>query len=560
MYVAWTGLTTSKNWLDITSDNVANVNTVGFKKERPVFQDLVLQNFLQFNYNNLSLSKTTYGGGVFIASTITDFSQGALQVTNRNTDLAINGSGFFILQSSSGIHYYTRDGQFKLVQGTDEHGKPVVQLVHDTGMKLLGSQIDPTTNQPVGNLSPVVLQQILPPSATQNISVNDGSNLDSNAASIGVDFDPNDATTYNLTYTVQVYDKAGNAYDLGIFFKKLNPLLKDNNGNYYHTFIVQDDAGNKYFTFYDKTNDKYVEAKATALNTVPTDENNLKLITTNVKIYDGTNNIDAVAVYWYKDENNNIHVYAKDANNHWYELSADTNNPTITPNETTAAQVQNVWQTFVLFKDPTSGKWKDLLSAQDKTTDGKTVLTENGYSYDTLFFNTSGTLVSDWNGNQEIALDLTNLPIPLQNALALTKVNLNGLTQYPLTSSLAFQQDGYPPGELQNISIGEDGTITGIYSNGKSLPLYRLKLAYFENSQGLVKDGNNLYRAPANFNPIEQYAGTKSTIKEGALELSNVDISQEMMNMIVAEKAYQANAKVVQTDQTILDTTLTLKR
>jgi len=137
---------------------------------------------------------------------------------------------------------------------------------------------------------------------------------------------------------------------------------------------------------------------------------------------------------------------------------------------------------------------------------------------------------------------------------------LEGITQYPIDFALGFQQDGYPPGLIQTISIGEDGTITGIYSNGQSLPLYRIKLAYFTSPQDLVNKGGNVFIAPSTLNPVEQYAGPRSKLREGSLELSNVDVAEELINMITAEKAYQVNAKVVQTGQTILDTTINLKR
>jgi len=558
-YVALTGLTASKDWLDITSNNIANANTVGFKKSTPVFQDIVLQNIFSFNQYSNTVSKITFGGGVTMSTTLINFSQGSLQYTGNNTDIAIDGDGFFILSDNNGARYYSRDGELKLAQGVDANGKAVVQLVQAaSGLKLLGDKIDPTTLQPTGLLEPVTLQTELPPKATQNIYATDGSNLDPRATPIGTDFNPDDATTYNTLYTVQVFDKEGNQYDVGIFFKKLNPLVKDTNGNYYHTYIVTDSNGNSYFTFYDSTNQVYRKVTATAVTTVPP-ETDMKLVATNV--YIGSTDILASDVYWYRDSNNVLHIYAKDSNGSWYELSADTTNTSVTPSTTKAAEVANTWETFVLFKNPLSNTWVDLLNgSQDQAYDGTTALTEGGYAYTIVSFNNDGTLSSDWSGDKSISLNLNNLPATLASALDLQDVNLTGLTQYPIDFALGFQQDGYPPGLLQTVSIGEDGTITGVYSNGQSLPLYRLKLAYFTSPQDLVEKGSNVFIAPSTLNPVEQYAGVRSKIRDGSLELSNVDVAEELINMITAEKAYQANAKVIQTGQTILDTTINLKR
>jgi len=564
-YVALTGLNASKDWLDITSDNVANANTIGFKKERPVFQDIVLQNIFSYNQYSQTVSKITFGGGVQMSTTFVDFTQGPLKFTGKSTDMAIDGDGFFILGSDNGARFYSRDGQFRLAQGRDSNGKAVVILTHDSGLYLLADKIDPKTLQPTGALDKVTLQVELEPKATDKIYATDGSNLDPRGNPIGVDFDPKDATTYNVLYTVHIYDKAGNSYDVNIFFKKLNPLLKAGT-KYYHTYIVKDDAKNTYFTFYDGTN--YKKAKADLVKEgqkkeqLNKEEKDMKLITTDVKVYDGTTkkDIDVSAVYWYKDDEGSINIYAKDSAGNWYKLSADTTYPAVTPAETQAAQVENTWQTFVLFKDPNSGNYTDILDSTDQAKDGSTTLKENNYTYDIVYFNSDGTLSTDWSGNKEIAINLQNLPASLRNALSLKKVNLEGLTQYPIDFALGFQQDGYPPGLLQSVSIGEDGTITGVYNNGQTLPLYRLKLAYFTSNQDLIHKGSNLFVAPSTMNPVEQFAGVRSKIRSGSLELSNVDIAQEMINMITAEKAYQANAKVIQTGQTILDTTINLKR
>ncbi|MEO2153481.1 MAG: flagellar hook-basal body complex protein, partial [Aquificota bacterium] len=263
-------------------------------------------------------------------------------------------------------------------------------------------------------------------------------------------------------------------------------------------------------------------------------------------------------IYWYLDENNKMHVLA-DIGGTYYELGTSTTKLS-KYTSVTAAEVSNFWETFVMLKG-SDGNWYDIVDTQNniipKHWDGTTD-TENGYQYALIRFDQNGLITGDT--NIEVNYSNLNLPGNLQDYLQLQDVNLNGLTQYPLDTSLAFQQDGYTAGNFVNLSIGSDGTVTAMYSNGQSRDLYRLELAYFQDLQSLQRDSANLFKAPPNTNPLLADAGVMSTVRSGTLEMSNVDIATELINMINAQKAYQANAKVVQTAQTILDTTLGLKQ
>jgi len=526
-YVALTGLNASKDWLDITSDNVANANTIGFKKERPIFQDLVLQDLIHYNSFNNSVDHTVFGGGVTVTKTFRNFSLGPFKVTGNSTDLAIEGNGFFILKNTNGEKFYTRDGQFNLSDYT-ENGVRMLALVHNSGLNVLGLNLE--THQ----LEPVKLKTIIPAKATTQIYPQDGSNLDPRQNAVDKDFDPNDATTFNSSYSLKVYDSQGAPHSVGLFFKRLNPLLGK-----HRTYIVKDSDGNVYFAF--KNGSNYYAANNSG-TTVTSLQGTTKLVATGVKV-NGING--SVDIYWNRN-GNNIKLYAYDGNT-YYELNSNNNNALSNVTETHVAAVKDVWQSFVLLR--TENGWQNLISNSD------TASTENGYGYDLLIFNEDGSFYQDWNGDGEVTLT-----VPRGSNLSLQRLRLNGLVQYPVDFALGFQQDGYPPGRLQTISINGDGTVTGVYSNGISKNLYRLQLAYFNDLQALESKGSNLFSPPSTLNPVIENAGVSSRIRSGTLELSNVDIAQEMINMITAEKAYQANAKVVQTGQTILDTTINLKR
>jgi flagellar hook protein FlgE len=550
-WIAVTGLKANNEWLNITSDNIANANTVGYKRTRPIFQDLVLNDIMRYNAYDNSVSHTVYGGGVRIGSTYTIYTQGPFQETGINTDVAIEGDGFFVLRNPElNSYYYSRDGQFKITSGLGANGQQVMYLTHDSGLRVEGRNLE------TGAIEDIQIPYTMPPRATTHVYTSDGSNLNPSGDVPAVDFNPSDATTFNSTYTVQIYDTAGQSHDLGIFFKKLNPKIYDpNTGNTYYSYIL-DDNGTKYFSYND--NGTYYEAQAQNTTVTVTNTDNLILVASQVHVLDSVGNDSVADVYWYLDDNNQMHVLA-DINGTYYELGTSTTKLS-QYTTVTAAEVSNFWETFIMLKG-SDGNWYDIVDTQNniipKHRDGTTD-TENDYKYALIRFDRNGLIT----GDTDIEVNYSNLNLPgnLQDYLELQDVNLNGLTQYPLDTSLAFQQDGYTAGNFVNLSIGSDGTVTAMYSNGQSRDLYRLELAYFQDLQSLQRDSANLFKAPPNTNPLLADAGVMSTVRSGTLEMSNVDIATELINMINAEKAYQANAKVVRTAQTILDTTLGLKQ
>jgi flagellar hook protein FlgE len=137
-------------------------------------------------------------------------------------------------------------------------------------------------------------------------------------------------------------------------------------------------------------------------------------------------------------------------------------------------------------------------------------------------------------------------------------------TQFSSASTTVFQTaTGYGAGDLQSISVDVDGVITGQYSNGQVTPLFRVALAKFQNSQGLFKEGGNLFRATRNSG--ERVTGKPGSnglgsIASNSLEQSNVDISSEFVKMITAQRGFQANSKIVTTVDTMLSDVIAMKR
>ena len=140
----------------------------------------------------------------------------------------------------------------------------------------------------------------------------------------------------------------------------------------------------------------------------------------------------------------------------------------------------------------------------------------------------------------------------------------NTVTQSASRSTTkAYSQDGYTLGYLDNFKIDSSGTITGVYSNGTNRVIGQLALATFANDRGLEKAGENTYVETNNSgqaNIGESGVAGKGSLLAGALEMSNVDLSEQMTDMIVTQRGFQANSKTIQTADTLLETVLSLKR
>jgi flagellar hook protein FlgE len=140
----------------------------------------------------------------------------------------------------------------------------------------------------------------------------------------------------------------------------------------------------------------------------------------------------------------------------------------------------------------------------------------------------------------------------------------NTVTQSASRSTTkAYSQDGYTLGYLDNFKIDSSGTITGVYSNGTNRVIGQLALATFANDRGLEKAGDNTYVETNNSgqaNIGESGVAGKGSLLAGALEMSNVDLSEQMTDMIVTQRGFQANSKTIQTADTLLETVLSLKR
>jgi len=449
---AVTGMNAYRTWIDITADNMANVNTIGFKGSRPIFQDVISSVTIGLNTVTNTVKSTTYGAGVLVDSTQKLWTIGNFKQTGVNTDLSIQGRGLFILKDTiSGVNYYTRDGQFRISRDG--------YMVNPNGLKLQGFKVDDRGRTVGTALEDIHVIPQLPPKATGQIRFLGPTNLNADAGITAVPFDPNDPASYNYKYTITIYDSLGTPYQADLFFRKT-----------------------------------------------------------------GTNTWD-------------IHLRADiDPANAGYELSGS-------------------W-TGVQFDSSGKLVYNGTVVTREPSPDGKSYYYYLNPSSLTVPLTTpsGGTFPANTDWRIYVGESLQSVTVnngdPIPNSY---------ITQYSADFLVTADQNGYAKGDLVDVYVlSEDGAVVGVYSNGKSLPLYRVAVAVFSDPEELTKKGSNLYTSIST--PTIMTPGGAEKVRSGMLEMSNVDIGVEFINLISAQRAYQANTRVITSSNAVLDDTINLVR
>jgi flagellar hook protein FlgE len=207
-------------------------------------------------------------------------------------------------------------------------------------------------------------------------------------------------------------------------------------------------------------------------------------------------------------------------------------------------QLGEAHQITVSFTKVTGNQWTVALS------EGITPLSSTTVTFDASGKLPSGTAISftpgtaTWPGTVDVELD--------------------GISQFGSASSLVpTEQDGYAPGTLQSFALSSDGSIVGVYSNSLRQTIGQLAMATFANPAGLEKAGNSSFRVGNNSGAPtigEAGAGGAGTLTAGALEMSNVDLAEEFTGLIVAQRGFQANSRVITSSDEVLQDLVNLKR
>jgi flagellar hook protein FlgE len=508
------GLNGAAKSLDVIGNNIANASTVGFKGSQAQFAD-VYANSLNGAGGNQA------GIGTKVSQIAQQFTQGNIESSSNPLDIAINGAGFF-RTTVAGATQYSRNGQFSL----DKEGF----MVNAQGAKLTGFATGATGNILAGSPVPIQINTAdLKPVATTRvdteINLNSGSTVP-----VTVPFSATDPTSYNKQTPIDVYDSLGNPHVMS-------------------TFYVKTAAGA--WDVYSAVDGVEITNQAVAAAAQSTDPANQAAI-------------DARAAYQVAITAVPLDGAVVDAARQTYAQAATA---AVIAAATAAGAQQSDIDAIQLAGDSAG----TTVGFAPENIDDQIAAAVNVPPVRSGFlrFDTSGALNSALMAAavppQTLPMTV-NLPIfPPTGANTLLSIDLNfaNSTQYgAATSEKKSTQDGYTAGTLQRFSAGADGIILGQYSNGKSLALGQIVLANFANPNGLSPLGNNAWAETSNSGvPLvgTPNSGSLGVLQSSAVENSNVDLTAELVNMITAQRVYQANAQTIKTQDSVLQTLVNLR-
>ena len=579
-FTGLSGLIANARRLDVIGNNIANVNTTSFKSNRMSFAPNFSRNFSLGTApgdNSGGTNPGQVGLGVGIAGTQRSFTNGAIGATGVSTDVAIEGDGFFIVDIA-GSRYFTRDGEFLRSPNND--------LVTKTGARVMGYGIDDSFNIVEGNLVElnVPLGTLTLAEATQNVTFNGNLNASGTVGTTGSVHTSrafySDALgttpingTEDLTATdIYVDDGAGGfalAFDSSVSPKIITVSGIEKGGK---------DLGSHTFAF-----------SATAVagaNAFGTTMNDYTAWLTDVL------GLDASSVGSSSGLGGGVLISAAGEivitgnEGTVQELGIETGDVTVgsfgaglaqpfVTAKTGSADGESVRTSFVVYDSLGTPLTIDVsLVLQATTSSGGTswqyVAESNDSPVDARVLG-MGELVFDANGrfvsasNDTFAIHRQNgATDPLTVTMNFSD-GTNAVSSLTDTSSniAAVFQDGSAIGTLSNFSIGTDGVISGSFTNGLTRTIGQIALAKFTNPAGLVDAGNNYFQVGPNSGTAlitaPQDFGTGRLVG-GALELSNVDLSQEFINMILASTGYSAASRVITTTDELINQLLTIGR
>ncbi|MGP9801473.1 flagellar hook protein FlgE [Rheinheimera sp. NSM] len=429
--IALSGLAAAQKDLDTTANNIANVNTTGFKESRAEFADVYATSIF-------ASGRTKVGDGVTTSVVAQQFSQGSLQFTNNSLDMAITGEGFFALTPDlqSRDLTYTRAGAFKLNKDNF--------IVDNNGNFLQGFAVDRLdgANQSVSlsTAQPITIPTTAgAPRATSNIFIN--MNLDSRKLPTdALPFDATDRGTYNHSTSITIYDSLGESHTATMYFRRTTTVPPANSE--WETFVVWDDV-----------------------TAAPFQGDNL--------VFDSSGNMITTPV------------------------------PTLR-------------MPFADLNDPANG------------------YLDNGAQYQT-------DIVVNFS-------DVAGTSTPTQVAGDFAATSLS--------------QDGTTVGSLTGVDIDAFGRVLASYSNGDSAYLAQVALVRFANVQGLKQVGNTSWKQTiTSGEPIGGQANTNTfgAINASALEQSNVNLTTELVDLISAQRNFQANSRALEVNSTLQQTVLQIR-
>lgn len=548
MYSAVSGLKTHQTKMDVIGNNIANVNTVAFKSSSVVFQDVLYQ----MTSNASGANAATGTGGVNAkqiglgvttgATNLSITTSGAAETTGRAFDIRLSDqstTNFFVVNNGS-ENLFTRAGSF-YVDGAGN------LCMTSTGYTVMGWQVDPTT----GNIKKDTVSA-LRVMQTSNLTSAPEATTQANVSGI-IDKNDKDVLSDNgLVKTLTFFDNLGYSYTARFAMKSTGT-----DGKY--TVELEKILNSDGTTFYDPA-------------------------TSQVKLEDvfGSKTADATLGTYNQVQSG----YYYDATQKKFYVGSDKNGTELEWDATTS--------TFKEKKDPTNThslkqvygisngmveKIKNGAKATVDTTTGKLTITGDVTDYAIDFSTKDGTFTgvgarTSNNKTNSVTLNMSKLGNNPTQFDDIT-IDFSGLkdadnggksTAVMSTGSIddGVTGKGKKLGAMIGISIDNNGLIKGTYDNGNTEILGQIAVAQFANASGLEKVGENCYRTTLNSGEFDgigvEISADGSSMTSGELEMSNVDLSTEFTQMIITQRGFQANSRIITTSDTLLEELVNLKR
>ena len=536
LYAGLSGLKNHQTKINVIGHNLSNINTIGFKKSRVVFREAFSQTLkaaVAAQGDRGGVNPQSVGTGSQIGSIDVLKRNGSAQTTDMPTDLMFRGKGHFVLEvpaggtkaqeessrsiKASSIRAFTRNGNFGIDQSGDLVYRP-------NGYKVLGWQADPVTGE-VNTANPDAISSVSFPfmrSISRKTSfVQFASNLDARAGAVEV---VSDGGTGLLSSVTPAQD--------GGDLRPGSHKVRVERAEGADTFTASLDGG---------------EALAIVDSTVTfSDADGRQLVTLKFgdEIKAGTASLEYISKF-HKTE---IGIFDGLGQRHDAEITftkeAVQENGTVNPAGTWRWNIEDSHITDA----------KVVTNGDDKVRTGLIQFNNQTAAYSTAdpaiaYINVQPI---DAEGNETGAGELA------------VKLDFANLTQFADShNAIAQRQDGVGPGNLVSFSISATGLIDGIFSNGVNKAIAQLAAADIPNAEGLtVLSDTMVTTSPSSGAPAFVTAGTRNMgeITAGALEMSNVDLTEEFTDLITTERGFQANARVITTSDNILTEAMGLKR
>ncbi len=517
MYAGTLGLQAHQQAMDVVGNNVANVNTVGFKYSRANFSEMLNQTMVASSGPSGGMGGTNglqVGLGAEVGSSTKIFKQGSLEPTDRNTDLALTGDGMFVLSSDGGrTNQYSRAGDFDFDRAgnlTNPAGNIVQGWNKDSDF-----YVDATTPIEGINIDPKLK---IPANPTKVINAKGNLNSEESIKSLFNLKDGETITIDGATYTYRdATAEAGEFHSAQDLATALGATIVDGK------FQVGDS-----FTSVSGENTDLVNA-LTPLMGGTESKKVAPYYALSLDVYDSLGEKSTIAVKFNKL------------------------NPTGTAGNVGGANNQQVAQ----------AQWSVTVESQAPVDIGDEIAGAGQREVTGVVrFNADGSISSLTPTG--FAMTANNTSEPNQRIALNFGSKFDGLTSLAQSSNMSdLYQDGYASGDLTDVNIDDSGMIIGTFSNQEIKTLGQVAVAQFKNNEGLSNIGSNLYSSTkSSGEPTVGIAGLggRSGIKSSTLEMSNADLSNSLTQLIVIQRGFQANSKTITTTDTMLDTLINMKR